>query len=87
MAVSHVDVSVPAMKGKPVCFFFLLLFTAFVGWSLVFFTSGLCWDWRGQNRRGWEGLLAGKPPEGISVFIKREDGTSAFTNCTDPVVS
>lgn len=74
MAVSHVDVSVPAIKEKPVCLFFLLLFTAFVGWHLLFFTSGLCWGWRGQTWSGWEGLLGGEPPEGISVFIKRADG-------------
>lgn len=78
MAMSHVDLSVPTITEKPVCFFFLLLFTAFVGWHLVFFTSGLCWDWRRQNRSGWEGLLGGKPPEGISIFIKREDGDLCF---------
>lgn len=49
MAVSHMDKSVPTSKEKPVCFFFLLLFAAFVGWHLVFFTSGLCWGWRGWN--------------------------------------
>lgn len=74
MAVSHVDVSVPMIREKPVRFSSVLLFTACVGWHLAFFTSGLCWDWRGQSRGGWEGPLGGKPPEGISVFIKREDG-------------
>lgn len=78
MAVSHVDVSVPTIKEKPACFFFLLLFTAFVGWHLVFLTSGLCWDWRGQNPSGWEGLLGGRPPESISVFIKHEDWDLGF---------
>lgn len=51
------DVCVATTKEKPVCFFFPLLFTAFVGWHLEFFTSGLCWGWQGQNQSGWEGLL------------------------------
>lgn len=78
MAVSRVDESVPTSKEKPVCFFFLLPFAAFVGWHLVFFTSGLCRGWRRRNQSGWEGLLGGEPPEGMSVFIKLGDGDFSF---------
>lgn len=76
--MSRVDVYVATIKEKLVCFFFLLLFTAFVGWHLEFFTSGLCWGWQGQNQSGWEGRLGGEPPEGIPVFIKHGDRDLCF---------
>lgn len=83
MAVSRAGVSVATIKEKPGCFF-LPLFTAFAGWHLEFFTSGLCWGWQGQNLDEGEGLLGGEPPEGMSNVGTE---TSAPSNCADAVAS